>query len=44
MKGRPAVGPAEALDDALAAIRQRCGTRTASVVAMHLEYPQRDAP
>ena len=43
----PAVGhrkPAEALDDALAAIRRRYGTHTASVVAMQLEYPQRDAP
>jgi transcriptional regulator GlxA family with amidase domain len=43
----PAVGPrkpGEALDEALAAIRERYGTRTASVVAMQLEYPQQDAP
>jgi transcriptional regulator GlxA family with amidase domain len=43
----PEVGarkPAAALDDALAAIRDRYGTRTASVVAMQLEYPQQDAP
>jgi transcriptional regulator GlxA family with amidase domain len=43
----PVVGarkPAEALDKALAAIRERYGTRTASVVAMQLEYPQQDAP
>jgi transcriptional regulator GlxA family with amidase domain len=43
----PAVGtrkPAKALDEALAAIRERYGTRTASVVAMQLEYPQQDAP
>jgi transcriptional regulator GlxA family with amidase domain len=43
----PAVGtrkPAKALDEALAAIRERYGTRTASVVAMQLEYPQQEAP
>jgi transcriptional regulator GlxA family with amidase domain len=43
----PAVGtrtPAEALDEALAAIRGRYGQRTASVVAMQLEYPHQDAP
>jgi hypothetical protein len=42
----PAAGqrrPAEALDDALAAIRERYGTHTASVVAMQLEYPKQDA-
>jgi transcriptional regulator GlxA family with amidase domain len=42
----PAVGtrkPAEALDEALAAIRERFGNRTARVVAMQLEYPQLDA-
>ena len=31
--------PAEALDEALAAIAHRYGTRTAGVVAMQLEYP-----
>jgi transcriptional regulator GlxA family with amidase domain len=39
----PAVGqrkPAEALDEALVAIEARYGTRTASIVAMQLEYPQ----
>jgi hypothetical protein len=43
----PAVGqrrPAEALDAALAAIRERYGMHTASVVAMQLEYPRRHAP
>jgi transcriptional regulator GlxA family with amidase domain len=43
---RPAVGarkPAEALDEALAAIRERYGQRTADVVAMQLEYPRQDA-
>jgi transcriptional regulator GlxA family with amidase domain len=43
----PAVGqrrPAEALDEALAAIEARYGTRTAGIVAMQLEYPQQDAP
>ena len=43
----PAVGqrkPAEALDEALAAIEARYGTRTAGIVAMQLEYPQPDAP
>jgi transcriptional regulator GlxA family with amidase domain len=42
----PAVGkrkPAEALDEALAAIEARYGTRTAGIVAMQLEYPQRNA-
>jgi transcriptional regulator GlxA family with amidase domain len=42
----PAVGkrkPAEALDEALAAIEARYGTRTAGIVAMQLEYPQRGA-
>jgi putative intracellular protease/amidase len=42
----PAVGkrkPAEALDEALAAIEARYGTRTAGIVAMQLEYPQQDA-
>ena len=42
----PAVGqrkPAEALDEALAAIEARYGTRTARVVAMQLEYPQQGA-
>jgi transcriptional regulator GlxA family with amidase domain len=41
----PAVGarkPAKALDEALAAIRERYGTRTASVVGMQLEYPQQE--
>jgi transcriptional regulator GlxA family with amidase domain len=32
--------PAEALDDALAAIGERYGPRTAAVVAMQLEYPR----
>lgn len=39
----PALGdrpPAAALDDALRAIERRYGTRTASVVAMQLEYPR----
>jgi transcriptional regulator GlxA family with amidase domain len=36
--------PAEALDESLAAIRERYGTQTASVVAVQLEYPQQDAP
>jgi transcriptional regulator GlxA family with amidase domain len=36
--------PAAALDAVLAAIRERYGTATASVVAMQLEYTQRDAP
>jgi transcriptional regulator GlxA family with amidase domain len=43
----PAVGkrkPAEALDEVLAAIRERYGKRTAGIVAMQLEYPQQDAP
>jgi hypothetical protein len=43
----PAVGqrePFQALDDALTAIRHRYGSHTASVVAMQLEYPGRDAP
>jgi transcriptional regulator GlxA family with amidase domain len=43
----PAVGarkPAKALDEALAAIRERYGTRTASVVGMQLEYPQQEVP
>jgi transcriptional regulator GlxA family with amidase domain len=38
----PAVGqrkPAKALDEALAAIRERYGERTVGVVAMQLEYP-----
>jgi putative intracellular protease/amidase len=36
--------PADALDDVLAAVRERYGTPTASMVAMQLEYPQRHAP
>ena len=32
--------PSQALDAALAAIEQRYGDRTASVVAMQLEYPR----
>ncbi len=43
----PALGerrPAQALDQALAAIRERYGHRTSRVVAMQLEYPQPDAP
>jgi transcriptional regulator GlxA family with amidase domain len=42
----PAVGqrqPAKALDEALAAIGARYGTKTAGVVAMQLEYPQPNA-
>ena len=35
--------PADALDDALAAIEARYGRRTANVVAMQLEYPKQDA-
>jgi transcriptional regulator GlxA family with amidase domain len=35
--------PADALDDALAAIEARYGRRTATVVAMQLEYRQQDA-
>ena len=41
----PAVGrlkPAEALDEALAAVRARYGNRTAGMVAMQLEYSQRE--
>ncbi|ODT82652.1 MAG: transcriptional regulator [Pelagibacterium sp. SCN 64-44] len=34
--------PAEALDDTLAAIADRYGENTMSVVAMQLEYPRRD--
>ena len=43
----PAVGqrkPAQALDQALATIRERYGQRTAGIVAMQLEYPQQSAP
>jgi transcriptional regulator GlxA family with amidase domain len=35
--------PAEALDQVLAAIRERYGTQTARIVAMQLEYSQQDA-
>lgn len=37
IEGRP---PAEALDQALDSIADRCGTGTAYVVAMQLEYPR----
>ena len=43
----PAVGkrkPAEALDEALADIRERYGERTVDIVAMLLEYPRQGAP